>query len=234
MDIYAILIGAVAAATAFLLIFLFVGRFYGKMLQRYQKFLVELLVALFSFSLFLAIVSPQAQVHYLFFLMLVLFVVAIGVLVLGTRRVLEEYLTGLFVARVYNFHVGDYIEIGSIRGYITSLGDTYVVVRDPQREYVYIPYTIFLQKPFRQVRAPEGHEVRIKLYVPEQGSVSAVMDIVKNVANEFGLERTRVDVEKIGSRGVLLVVRGLLRDPRQEDELRYAIMDRVYSTFSKT
>ncbi|MEM0485170.1 MAG: hypothetical protein QW434_10805, partial [Pyrobaculum sp.] len=71
----------------------------------------------FVLAMFLAVVSPAAQLHHLFYLTLVLLIVAVGVLVLGTRRILEQYFTGVFVTRVLDLHVGDYVEFNKLRGY---------------------------------------------------------------------------------------------------------------------
>jgi small-conductance mechanosensitive channel len=81
------------------------------------------------------------------------------------------------------------------------------------------------------VKTPEGHEVRIRLFVPRGQELKKVREAVEQVAKEYGLERLSVDVEKIGVRGVVVVVRGMLKDPRQEDEVKYAVLDRVYATF---
>jgi hypothetical protein len=35
-------------------------------------------------------------------------------------------------------------------------------------------------------------------------------------------------------RGIVVVVRGMLKDPRQEDEVKYAVLDRVYTVFQST
>ncbi|MEM1597907.1 MAG: mechanosensitive ion channel [Pyrobaculum sp.] len=233
MDILVLVLGVVVTIlTIFILIF-FIKRFFEKVLNREQVLLIRFLLILFGLSLFLAIVSPAAQMHYLFYLLLALFVTAMGVLVLGTRRMLEQYLTGLFVTRVLDLHVGDYIELGQMRGYVTALEEAFVVIKDPRREYVYIPYTILLQMPFRRVKSPEGHEVRIRLFVPFTHDVKKVRAVVGEVAKEYGLEKMSVDVEKIGARGVVFVVRGVLKDPRQEDELRYSILDRVYAELTR-
>ncbi len=234
MDLTSVILGVVAAVIVFLLAMYSVKRFFSKALTREQMYLIEFLALLFSISLFLAIASSTTQTHYLFFLVLAVFVIAMGVLMLGTWRVLEQYLTGLFVTRVLDLHVGDYVELDDMRGYITALEDTYVVLRDPRREYVYIPYTVLLRRPFRRIKAPEGHEVRIRLFVPRWQELRRVKEVVGQVAKEYGLEKLSVDVEKIGIRGVVVVVRGVLKDPRQEDELKYAVLDRVYAEFQST
>jgi len=230
MDLGFILIGIAVGVVVFLLLDYFVKRIFSRVLDSEQLLLLRLLAALFSLSLIFAIVSPVAQIHHLFYLLLVILVFSLGSFILGTRRILEQYLTGLFVARVLDLHVGDYIELGDLRGYITALEDAYLVVRDPRREYVYIPYTVLLQNPFRRIKSPEGHEVRIRLFVPSGQDVKRIRSLIEEVAREFGVERLSVDVEKIGARGVTLVVRGVLRDPRQEDELKYAVLDKVYAS----
>ncbi|ABL88059.1 potassium transport membrane protein, conjectural [Pyrobaculum islandicum DSM 4184] len=229
ITITTLLTATIVTILSFFLLLYSIRRLFLKVISSEQFYLVKFLIVLFSISLFLAIVSPMTQLHYLFYLVLVVFIVAMGVLTLGTRRILEQYLTGLFIAKVLDLHIGDYIELDNIRGYITALEDVYIVLRDPRREYVYIPYTVLLQTPFRRVKAPEGHEVRIRLFIPRRQELKRVRELVNEVAKEYGLERLSVDVEKIGVKGIVLVVRGLLRDPRQEDELKYAILDRVYT-----
>jgi len=230
MDLGFTIVGIAAGVFVFLLIDYLLKRVFSKVLNSEQLLLLRLLAALFSLSLVFAIVTPVAQIHHLFYLLLVILVISLGSFILGTRRILEQYLTGLFVARVLDLHVGDYIELGDLRGYITALEDAYLVVRDPRREYIYIPYTVLLQSPFRRIKAPEGHEVRIRLFVPSGQDMRKIRSLIEEAAREFGVERLSVDVEKIGARGVTLVVRGVLRDPRQEDELKYAVLDKVYAS----
>lgn len=232
MDFISILAGLVGAGASFILLLYLTRRLFRKILNIEQRYLIEFLALLFSISLLFAIVSPQVQLHHLFYFIFAIFIISVGVILVGTRKILEEYLTGLFITRVMDLHVGDYVEFNKMRGYITALEDTYVVLRDPRREYVYIPYTYFLRIPFRRIKAPEGHEVRVRLFIPHGQDVRKVRDIVGQVARDFGLEKFNLDVEKIGVRGVVLVVRGVLKDPRQEDELKYAILDRIYAEIS--
>jgi len=230
MDLGFTIVGIAAGVFVVFLIDYFLKRVFSKVLNSEQLLPLRLLAALFSLSLVFAIVTSVAQIHHLFYLLLVILVVSLGSFILGIRRILEQYLTGLFVARVLDLHVGDYIELGDLRGYITALEDTYLVVRDPRREYIYIPYTVLLQSPFRRIKAPEGHEVRIRLFVPPGQDMKKIRSLIEEVAREFGVEMLNVDVEKIGARGVTLVVRGVLRDPRQVDELKYAVLDKVYTS----
>ncbi|AFA38772.1 Small-conductance mechanosensitive channel [Pyrobaculum oguniense TE7] len=229
MDYISILAGVVGAVASFVLLIYLTRRIFRKILNIEQRYLIEFLALLFSISLLFAIVSPQVQLHYLFYFIFALFILSVGVILVGTRKILEEYLTGLFITRVMDLHVGDYVEFNKMKGYITALEDTYVVLRDPRREYVYIPYTYFLRTPFRRIKAPEGHEVRVRLFIPHRQDLRKVRDIVGQVAEDYGLEKFNLDVEKIGVKGVVLVVRGVLKDPRQEDELKYAILDRIYA-----
>jgi hypothetical protein len=234
MDFGSVIFGGAVAVVAFFLAMYFVKKFFAKILAKEGMYLVEFLVLLFSISLFLAVASPMTQLHNLFILVFVVFIMAMGVLLLGTWRVLEQYLTGLYITKVLDLHIGDYIEFNNLRGYITALEDTYVVLKDPRREYVYIPYTTLLRSPFRRIKTPEGHEVRIRLFVPRGQELKKVREAVEHVAKEYGLEKLSVDVEKIGAKGIVVVVRGMLKDPRQEDEVKYAVLDRVYMVFQST
>ncbi|MFZ8792274.1 MAG: mechanosensitive ion channel family protein, partial [Acidilobaceae archaeon] len=56
-----------------------------------------------------------------------------------------------------------------------------------------------------------------------------VKEEVSRLAGSLGIENIRVDIESVRQGGVILVVRGVIRDPRKEDEIKYAILDHVYS-----
>jgi hypothetical protein len=57
-----------------------------------------------------------------------------------------------------------------------------------------------------------------------------IREEASRIARSLGVESVKVDVESVRQDGVLLVVRGIIRDPRREDEIRYAILDHIYST----
>jgi hypothetical protein len=56
-----------------------------------------------------------------------------------------------------------------------------------------------------------------------------VKEEVSGLAGSIGIENIKVDIESVRQGGVVLVVRGIIRDPRKEDEIKYAILDHVYS-----
>jgi hypothetical protein len=76
----------------------------------------------------------------------------------------------------------------------------------------------------------EGHEIRVHVLVPPGLSLLKIREEASRIASSLGVESVKVDVESVRQDGVLLVVRGIIRDPRKEDEIRYAILDHIYST----
>lgn len=204
-------------------------RLFGRILQRELLTVLEFAMALLALTVFTAASPPALGLHNMYYLLLALFLVTTSVLVLGARHLLEEFLTGTFALRAFNLHVGDYIEVEHVKGYITQVEEAYIVVRDPKKELIHIPYTYLIHRPFRKIRAEEGHEVRIPLFLPYGHDLRRVRDVIQSVAVEYGLENLRVDVDSVEPRGAVLVVRGIMRDPRREDEARYAILDKVYS-----
>jgi len=206
-------------------LFKYFKRILGKELLR----AFELTMALLALTLFIAVLNFALNVYAVFALFLALFLTSLLALILGSRHVLEEYLTGNFATKTYGLRVGDYVELDKVRGYIVSVDETSIVIRDPQRDLVYIPYTALVHNPFKKVRIEEGHEIRLPIFVPYGVDLKKMREELANIANSYGVENFRVDVESIGAHGVTLVARGVLRDPRREDDLKYELLDRAYA-----
>jgi small-conductance mechanosensitive channel len=125
--------------------------------------------------------------------------------------------------------VGDYVEFENTRGYIATLGYTALVVRSPHRDLVYIPYTMLARSHFKRFKADEGHEIRVHVHAPHDPNLAKIREEASRIACSLGVENTRVNVEHIGEDGVLLTIRGVIRDPRREEEVRYTILNHIYS-----
>jgi small-conductance mechanosensitive channel len=194
--------------------------------------LLEPVFLVLAASLFLAITA-----HVYGFLLLAL--VALSALIIGSlallvgfRHVIEEYFTGLVLVKAFGLKVGDYVEFEDARGYIVALGDTALVVRNPHRDLVYIPYTRLARSHFKRLKAGEGHEIKVHVHAPHGPGLARIREEASRIAGSLGVENVRVDVESMGEDGVLLAVRGVIRDPRREEEVRYAILDHVYSAIN--
>lgn len=234
MTEYLVAAAAVAALAVYLTGRRAMYRLFGRLLQRELIMVLEFAMALLALTVFTAASPPTLGLHNLYYLLLALFLVTTSILVLGVRHVLEEFLTGIFALRAFNLHVGDYIEVEQVRGYITQVEDAYIVVRDTRKELVHIPYTYLVHRPFKKIRAEEGHEVRVPLFLPYGHDLKRVRDAILSVAAEYGIENLRVDVDSVEPQGAVLVVRGIMRDPRREDEARYAILDKMYAEVGPT
>ncbi|CCC82228.1 mechanosensitive ion channel domain-containing protein [Thermoproteus tenax] len=188
--------------------------------------------ALSAFTIFLSITSIVFNLLPLFTLTIVILVFILVGFLIAVRHVLEEYFAGTLSSKIYGIHVGDYIRLGRVAGYITAMKPTSLVVRDMRRNLVYIPYTKLLHEVFRVVKIEEGYELRVYIYVPHGTDISKLRDELATVAAEYGIEGFRIDLEHIGFRGAVLAARGILRDPRREEEARFALLDKAYSVLT--
>lgn len=235
MDIQAYASYIIAVAASILLYIISsvtLFRHLARVLGREMLIVLRIAIILLSISLFLAFTSYLYGAHEIFVLIFTLFIASFVVVVMGARHVLEEYMTGIFASRAYDLRVGDYIEVGGIKGYITALDDTTIIVKDSRRGLIHIPYTIIAHTPFKRVKPEEGYEIRIPVFLPHGADIEKILDNAQKIARELGLEDARADIRSIKSSGVTILVRGLTRDPRREDEIRYAILERLYRALS--
>ncbi|AEA13353.1 potassium transport membrane protein [Thermoproteus uzoniensis 768-20] len=179
--------------------------------------------------IFLGVETLAYNVYALFLLMVLFLAFALAGLLIALRHMIEEYFTGIVVSRVHGIHIGDYVQVGKTAGYVVAMRPTALVVRDFRRNLVHIPYTKLIHEPFNLVKIEEGHEIRVYMYMPYKIDVNKLRAELGAVASEYGVENFRIDVDHIGYRGVVLAARGILRDPRREEEVRYALLDKAYS-----
>jgi len=205
-------------------------RLLSSVIDRRLLRVLEFIFVILAASLFLAVTAHIYGFPLLALVSLSLFVVGSLTLLLGFRHVIEEYFTGLISVKAYGLRIGDYIEFNGVRGHIVALEDTALVIRDPHRDMVYIPYTRLLHSTFKRFRVEEGHEIRVHVLVPRGLGPLRVKEELSKVASSLGIENIRVDVESVRHDGTLMIVRGIIRDPRKEDEIKYAILDHIYST----
>ena len=226
----------IAAGIASALLYVFSSLLLFKNIIRIlgREFLVilRISIALLSISLFLAVTAFIHGAHEIFVLIFSLFVISFLVVIVGARHVLEEYMTGIFASKTFDLRVGDYIEIGDIRGYIAALDDTNVIIRDSRRGLVYVPYTMFAHTPFKRAKVDEEYEVRVEASIDHYVDLDTIRRELSEIAREAGLAGARLDIESIGQSGVTIAIRGTIRDPRREDEVRHVILNRLYSLLS--
>lgn len=184
---------------------------------------------LLAVVIFLGIATLIFNVYALFLLTVMFLAFALIGVLIALRHVIEEYFAGIFVSKIHGIRIGDFLQTGKVTGYVVAMRPTALVIRDLRRNLVHVPYTRLIHEPFNLIRVEEGHEVRVYLYMPHGVNIDRLRSELGAVASEYGVENFRIDVEDIRYRGVVLVARGILRDPRREKEVRYALLDRAYS-----
>nr|KJR73564.1 MAG: portal protein [Thermoproteus sp. AZ2] len=231
-DIYVVFIALLIAAAIYIAARVETSRFLEKLGVDLGA-LFSGVSALLAATVFLAIISLSYNVYALFVLILILFIFAVAGLLISMRDILSEYFAGLFIANVHGLRVGDFLRIGDVAGYIIAMRSTSLIIRDRKRDLVHVPYSRLIRGSFKVVRIEEGHEVLVPIFVPLGADLEEIKRGLKSAADEAGLEEFRVDVMRIGARGVVLATRGLLRDPRREEEVKYLLLDRAYSLIFK-
>lgn len=222
------IVAAAASMLLYIVSSMTLFRYLARVVGREMLIVVRITMILLSISLFLAFTSYLYGAHEIFVLIFTLFIVSFLVVVMGARHVLEEYMTGIFASRAYDLRVGDYIEVDDIKGYITALDDTSIIVKDSRRGLVHIPYTMITHRPFKRIKPEEGYEIRVRISLPHVDDIEKILDDAQRIAKELGLDEARADIESIKSSSITLVIRGLVRDPRREDEIKHTILDRLY------
>ncbi|MCC6020426.1 MAG: mechanosensitive ion channel [Thermoproteaceae archaeon] len=215
-------------AAGLLVPLIYIKRLAARALGRELVYVAKLALAVFAVTLLLAATSPIMQLQYLFYVALVVMILTIAVLVLGAWHVIVQYFAGAFVTRELKLHTGDYVDLGDVRGHVVALGKTHAVLKSPERDDVYVPYTVFIQRPFRRVNVIEGREIRVRVLVPCWPSLALIKELILSESGKYGANNVSVDVEEIGTSGVMVVIRAVLRDLRKADEFRYAIVNRIY------
>lgn len=187
------------------------------------------IAVLLAVVIFLGVMTLSFNVYAIFILMVMFLAFALAGVLIALRHVIEEYFAGIFISRIHGIRIGDFLQSGKVAGYVVAMRPTALVIRDIRRNLVHVPYTILIHEPFNLIKVEEGHEIRVYLYIPHGVDLSKLRAALGAVASEFGVENFRIDVEDIKYKGIVLVARGILRDPRREEELRYALLDRAYA-----
>lgn len=222
------IVAAILSIALYIVSSIFIFRHIIRVLEKEMLIVARIAMGLLSISLFLAFIASLHGVHEIFILVFSLFIISFLAVIVGARHVLEEYMTGVFASKAYDLRAGDYIEIRDIRGYVAALDDTSIIIRDPKKGLVYIPYTMLAHTPFKRVKIEEGYEMRVILTIPLYIDLQNVRTRIEDIVRGLGVENPRVDIDSIGSRGLRLVVRGSIRDPRRGEEIRLALLDRLY------
>ena len=224
-----VVIAVVVGVAVYVFIHRFLFRRMIRVLRRPLIIIIDLVVLLFIASMILGIIGSVYGFHEFFAIIFGLFVIGSLAILLGSRHVLEEYLSGVFSTELYDLKIGDYIELDNVRGHVVALEETAIVIRDPHRDLVYIPYTKLLHSSFKRFRAEEGHEIVVHATIPARASLSALKEDILKEASSLGLENIRISIESLGIDSLRIVIRGIIRDVRREEEIKYLLLDYIYT-----
>jgi len=106
---------------------------------------------------------------------------AIGLALQGT---LSNTFSGLLLSFLPKIRIGDFIEAGDHKGYVTEISLRNVTIRQTDNEYVVIPNSIIVDNPFTNYSLTERSRVDVSCGVGYEDDLQQVEDIVLKVISE--------------------------------------------------
>ena len=110
---------------------------------------------------------------------------AIGLALQGT---LSNTFSGLLLSFLPKIRIGDFVEAGDHKGYVTEISLRNITIRQTDNEYVIIPNSIFVDNPFTNYSLSERSRVDVSCGVGYEDDLQKVEDIVtKIISDNFSL-----------------------------------------------
>ena len=106
---------------------------------------------------------------------------AIGLALQGT---LSNTFSGLLLSFLPKIRIGDFVEAGDHKGYVTEISLRNITIRQTDNEYVVIPNSIFVDNPFTNYSLSERSRVDVSCGVGYEDNLQKVEDIVLKVITE--------------------------------------------------
>jgi len=108
---------------------------------------------------------------------------AIGLALQGT---LSNTFSGLMLSFLPKVRIGDFIEAGDKKGYVTEINLRNISLRQTDNEYVIIPNSIFIDNPFTNYSWTERSRVDVSCGVGYEDDLQKVEDlVVKTISDAF-------------------------------------------------
>ena len=166
---------------------------------------------------------------------LTLLVLTVIISLIGLRPIIEEYFTGQVMRFIdeYRIGLGDYVEINGIKGYVVKMTCLGIVVRNSRNELAHIPYTKLVKRVIKRIPAKEGVELQVKFKVPKETNIDLLKVKLTDYMMQLGVENAKVEVLSLDIDSTELIARGVFRDLRLIDDVKYKVLDKVWEIVSK-
>lgn len=106
---------------------------------------------------------------------------AIGLALQGT---LSNTFSGLLLSFLPKIRIGDFVEAGDHKGYVTEISLRNITIRQTDNEYVIIPNSIFVDNPFTNYSLSERSRVDVSCGVGYESDLQQVEEIVLKIISE--------------------------------------------------
>jgi len=155
---------------------------------------------------------------------------------LGAQSLIKDIISGFFIIVEDQYMVGDYIEVGSLRGFVKEIGLRATRLTDWGGEVHIIPNGQ-IDKVTNHSRS--DRRAQIDIYIPYQENLDQVMAILEQVAEEFRREGdyitegpTVLGVVEFGPTTLTIRIVAMT-EPMRQWELERAVRARIKQRFEQ-
>ncbi|WP_203295788.1 mechanosensitive ion channel family protein [Luteirhabdus pelagi] len=117
---------------------------------------------------------------------------AIGLALQGT---LGNTVSGVVLSFLPKVRIGDYIESGDNKGYVTEISLRNLVIRQPDNEYVIIPNSTFVDNPFKNYSWTDRSRISVGCGVGYEDDLQKVEDLVVRIIGEAFEQKDGEEIE---------------------------------------
>ncbi len=196
----------VLSASIILLIFYFIGRYFGVLIDRFLIRIEEDLRKRFSdigryviysigILIAIAVLSPEP-----FTFSILLLLIGLGVIV-SLSDVLRNWGSELYIRAVKPFKLGDWIEIGDKSGRVVKIDTLGVVIETIDRVRIHVPNVVLVREIVTNRTTPYGVVFRVVAEFPSEVEEVSVSKYLANILDEIRPEL--VDDPRLTYRGVV-------------------------------
>lgn len=197
--------------------------------HRYRLQLVNAGVGLLGLLAFVIVLPVSSELRGQ--LLSLIGIIISAAIALSSTTVLGNALAGLMLRVVKGFKIGDFITVEGHFGRVSERGLFHTEIQTEQREFTTLPNLYLVQHPLTTIRS-SGTAINTHVSLGYDVPRGKVEDLLKQAAEEAGLEDPFVHVMELEDFSVTYRVSGILSEVKElitaRSRLRSAVMDALH------
>jgi small-conductance mechanosensitive channel len=167
--------------------------------------------------------SPEAR----FRVLGLLGVLISAAITLGSTTFIGNALAGIMLRVVNNFRLGDFIETGELKGWVSERGLFHVEIQNEEKDLTTIPNLFLVTHPVTVIRTREETVVSADLSLGYDVPRGLIKELLQEAAIEADLEKPVVRIRELGDFSVTYSVAGILSETAGLLTARSRLMGRI-------